>query len=115
MLFDLAHHPPKGPPATVGVIGAEQSHYITPPMRIGRTWWRCVVFSHATYGRCTEYQWIRDDPSGFYHGDCWRAGNQWPSYERNHNNSNGGLPAGLSRLYARYRQQIQAALEGGAQ
>jgi len=81
------------------------NHYESIPARIGKHFWRIIVYSHPSYGRCTEYQFKRDDDY-----DCWHEDKRWPSY-----NSNDGMYMGCpksiaAKVYYPNEAAIKAAL-----
>lgn len=88
--------------------------YISPPMIIGKHEWCCVVYRHAKYGACTEYHWRKLYPQSWAQGlppDRWRSQENWPRHDTN--DTYGGLPRSLQKLYLRHRQEIEAALARG--
>ena len=52
--------------------------------------------------RCTCFEFRKPGD------DQWRDRRQWPTYDDHR--ADDGLPAGLARLYERYKPQIRAAL-----
>ena len=81
--------------------------YSTPPERIGHNDWRCVVYVHAAYGPCTQWQWMRRPVTAYSE---WRIDHDWPTYDGN--DFYGGMPKSLIRVFEKYRRQIRAALDG---
>lgn len=82
-------------------------YYESAPVRIGKHLWRVIVYLHACYGRCTEYQFMRADSADYWHEDA-----RWPSY-----NSNDGTYAGCpktlaAKVYYPNVDAIKAALKG---
>ena len=80
--------------------------YETPIIRIGKHDWKLQVYQHPIYGNCTRYLWqrmITRDPK------VWIAECEWPTYDGNE--THGGLPRTLAKLYARYKQEIENALD----
>lgn len=83
--------------------------YTSPPMRIGKHWWRCIVYRHPIYAACTQYQWVRAGVS--WTGEKWRSDRDWPRF--NGNDTDLGLPRSLGKLYEKFAADIQASLEHG--
>jgi hypothetical protein len=88
--------------------------YISPPMAIGKHEWCCVVYRHSQYGACTDYHWRKLYRESWVQGlprDRWRPQEEWPRYATN--DTYGGLPRSLEKLYLRHRQEIEGALARG--
>lgn len=87
----------------------EPTIYATPPMKIGKHEWRCLVYQNKHYGRCTHYEFR--GPNAPYDRPAWAwncAQTYWPTYDGDRHD--GGLPAGIRRLYERHERNIRAAL-----
>lgn len=84
----------------------------TPPMKIGKHEWRCVVMESAFGGRSTLYQYRRAAyKTGDYEHSAgrWQDQRSWPRYNIN----DGlflGLPKSLQRLYSDHEAEIKAHL-----
>lgn len=79
-------------------------YYTTQAMKIGKHEWRMVVKDHYLGGRCTSFQFVRQNE--FY----WSDGREWPSYNIN-DGMYLGLPKSLRRLYNAHKDEINQALE----
>lgn len=87
--------------------------YATPAYLIGKHYWRCVVYRHASYGACTDWEWVRPSrPDAVYFDEFyWRTMEEWPKCD--HNASDGGIPKGTTKVWEKHRTEIQSALEAG--
>lgn len=87
-----------------------QIHYISSPMKIGKTDWRLVIKECEIYGGleegskrlCTEYQWNKKGQ--------WQPDSKWPTY--NINDTYYGMPRRLSKLYDREKDMIDFLIHG---
>src|SRR5687767_635753 len=69
--------------------------YSTPAYLIGKHYWRCTVYRHASYGAVTDWEWIRESDRLGYEGSCfWNTCHDWPTY--NGDKCDGGMPKGLA-------------------
>lgn len=88
----------------------QQIHYISQPIKIGKTYWRLVIKERAAYRNleedhkhlCTEYQWNKEGQ--------WLPGSKWPAY--NINDTYYGMPHRLSKLYNREKDMIDFFIHG---
>jgi hypothetical protein len=88
--------------------------YISPPIVIGKHEWCCVVYRHSEYGACTDYHWRKVIPPSWkatFGPERWSPQKDWPHYDTN--DTHGGLPRRLEKLYLRHRAEIEAALARG--
>lgn len=84
------------------------------PMRIGNHEWIVVVFDDYRYGACTQYCFRGPRSPSYLPEEVFVPADRfWPGY--NGNDSNGGMPATLRRLYANNQPTIKQMLAEGAQ
>lgn len=82
--------------------------YASPPARIGKHEWRIVVYTHNTYGRCTDFQFRGPNAPHYRPSWPWNTSKLWPGY--NGNDYHSGLPRSLDRLFGEYANQVRNAL-----
>lgn len=85
--------------------------YATPPAKIGKHEWRCVVFTDSFYGNCTTWE-FRDLREGWeletFGVDKWRAETEYRTHS--YHKSDHGLPKGTTTIYYRHQAAIMAAI-----
>ena len=102
------------PPTLPDTYYTQQALYISPPLVIGKHEWRCVVYRHSQYGACTDYHWRKIIPPSWqadFGPGRWASQEDWPRYDTN--DTYGGLPRSLRKLYLRHQTEIEAALARG--
>lgn len=85
-------------------------HYMSSPMKIGKTLWRLVIKEYVIYGEleegqkrlCNEYQWNEKGQ--------WQPSSKWSTY--NSNDTYYGMPRRLSRLYDREKDLVDFWIHG---
>ena len=92
---------------TLGIVLARPNtaniSWASPPMRIGKHYWRVVVIPSAG-NFCNQYQWIG------VHDTFWHVDTEWLTFDGNE--SNGGMPAGIKKLYYKNLAEINVAMRG---
>jgi len=71
---------------------------ISPPFKVGRTFWRCVVQHNPEASAAWRFTWSAEWRDGM--GD-WRTQREWRTYNIN-NGMTLGLPKGLGRPCAAF-------------
>uniref|UniRef100_A0A6M3JTI5 Uncharacterized protein n=1 Tax=viral metagenome TaxID=1070528 RepID=A0A6M3JTI5_9ZZZZ len=75
------------------------------PMKIGKHQWRVTVYTHPSYGNCSEYEWRYDEH------DRWKSMREWPRYDSN-DGMYSGCPRTLVKLYFKNKPDIDKHLIG---
>jgi hypothetical protein len=95
-----------------------QNLYESPPMKIGKHFWRIVVRSYempdGRVTRCTAYEFKRPaiKAGGFMvTDDTWRSHREWPGYDFN-DGTYGGSPKTLRKLWEANRVEIERIIHG---
>lgn len=81
--------------------------YATPPMRIGKKEWRCIVKPWRDGSRCTVYEFRCPEWQGIPAGR-WMNQCEWPGWDGN--DTYLGLPKSLEKLYRKHEKEISEAL-----